>query len=374
MYVIAGQARNDDMLELRALGDIMNLKINLRKWSFIMVKKANSNYENLLSAIKAGEIGNFYIFHGEERYLLDHNIKQIRSLICPEGLDSFNYKRFEGNTLSLSELENAVNTFPAFAERTLIEIHDFDIFDTNAKEQICEIVSDLPPYVCLLFIYTTLTFKPDGRQKIHKEIIKYAEVVEFLIQENEKLVKWIRRHFFDAGKNIDIRNAEYLSFITGGLMSNLKSEIEKVAAYCKSDTVNKSDIDALVAPVLDAVTFKLTDAIASGNGKTSMHILAELLQMREAPHKIIYSISLKLRQLLAARVCIEGNLSRNHLMEIGGIRHDFQARTLWGVAQRSSLGKCKKLVSLCSKMALELNNTSEPDARIIELVTQLATI
>jgi DNA polymerase-3 subunit delta len=335
-------------------------------------KKQNANYDNLISALKTGEVDRFYIFHGEERYLLERCLASLRTLVCPGGLDGFNYKRFEGKGLQVDEIEDAVNTFPAFAEKTLVEIHDYDIFKSDAKEQLRDIFSDLPDFVCVIFIYSTIEYKPDGRVKINKEILKNASVVEFVVQDQDNLVKWIRRHFRDAGKSISISDAEYLAHLTGGLMATLNGEIEKTAAYSNHDNVTRADIDAVVTPVLDTVAYKLSDALISRNNKQALQLLDELFQMREAPHKLMYSISLKMRQLLAARVCIENNLGRTKLMDICGIRHDFQARILMNTANKATLSTCRNAVLYCSETALELNSTTEPEARMIELVTKLS--
>lgn len=304
--------------------------------------------------------------------MLERSIINLRALLCPEGLDSFNYRRFEGKGLPVDEIEDAVNTLPAFAERTLIEIHDFDIFKSDDKQRLYDLFSDLPEYACLVFIYSTVEYKPDGRQKINKEILKYASVVEFIVQDQDKLVKWIRRHFLDAGKNITASDAEYLAFITGGLMSTLNGEIEKTAAYSKQENITRSDIDAVVTPILDTVAYKLTDALVSRDNKRALQTLDELFQMREAPHKLIYSVSLKMRQLLVARICLEKNLGKTALMDICGIRHDFQASTLINTAKKATLTDCRSAVLFCSETALELNSTADPESRMVELVTKLA--
>ena len=293
-------------------------------------------------------------------------------MLCPEGLDGFNYKRYDGKGLSVDEFEDAVDTFPVFAERTLIEIHDFDIFKSDAKPRLNDIFSDLPDHVCVLFIYSTLEYKPDGRQKINKDLLKHAIVIDFVVQEQDKLVKWIKRHFNDAGKNITTGDAEYLAFITGGLMASLNGEIEKTAAYAKGENITRNDIDAVVTPVLDTVAYKLTDAIISRDNIRALRTLDELFQMREVPHKLIYSISLKMRQLLAARICIENNQNKAALMEICSIRHDFQARTLFNTAEKATLADCRNAVLDCSETALELNSSADPESRIIELITRLA--
>lgn len=335
-------------------------------------KSQVDSYTKLNESIKTGEVERLYIFHGSERYLLERGIVNLRSFICPDGTQSFNYRRFEGKSLSADEIEDAVNTLPMFAERTLIEIHDFDIFASVHREHMRDILSDLPDYVCLVFSYDTLEFKPDGRVKVNKEILGFACVLEFVVQDSQKLVKWIMRHFKDAGSEITSADAEYLAFITGGFMTTLHGEIEKVAAYSKSATVSRKDIDAVVTPSLDAVSYKLTDAIVAREHKQAAKLLDELFQMREAPHKLIYSISLKMRQLLAARVCLENKLSKREFMDMCSIRHEFQAGKLMSTAGKSNLEDIKKKVLACSETSLELNSTSEPESRMIELLTRLA--
>ena len=336
-------------------------------------KKAEGvdGYKVIADSLKAGQVGNFYIFHGDERYLLERSLGALRKFLCPDGLDSFNYKRFGGG-VRVSELDDAVNTLPAFAERTLVELHDFDIFKDGNKQQLTEIINDLPDYICIVLIYDTIPYKPDGRQKLDKDILKNAEVIEFSLSKQAELVKWIIRHFKDAGKTIARADAEYLALITGGYMTTLYGEIGKVAAYAAYEAVSRSDIDAVVIPELDAVVYKLTDALIQGKHADAMSILDELLRMREAPHKLIFNISLKMRQLLAARVCIENNSNRYDLMDMCGIRYDFQARTLMDTARGTTLSKCREAVLHCSDAAFDLNSAPEPEARLVELIARLA--
>ena len=336
-------------------------------------KKTGSSYDDFAASLKTGQIERFYIFHGEERYLLDSGLNELRKLLCPDGTDSFNYKRFDGKDLSVESLEDAVITLPVFAERTLIEIHDGDIFaKEDRKERYLEILSSLPDYVCVVIIFDAVPYKPDSRAKTDKEIISNAHVIEFTSQEQAKLTKWIFRHFEAVGKRIGKEDAEYLALITDGYMTTLDSEIEKVSAYSSDEIITRSDIDAVVTPSLDAVAYKLTDMLLDHKYGAALNILDELFRMREAPQKIMFSISLKMRQLLAARICCDNNLDKSALMDMCGIRYDFQARTLMDTARKTTLTKCRDAVLFCSETAYALNSASEPEARMIELVARLA--
>ena len=339
-------------------------------------KNVNEDYKKLDLAIKENQIGNFYIFHGEEHYLRDRYLEMLRKHLCPDGLDGFNYRRFEGADVNLNILEDSIDTLPVFAERTLIEVHDFDLFSKKADDagtsSSLRIFEALPDYVCVLFVFNTIEYKPDKRIKINKEIIKHAQIIDFAVQNQSNLIKWMASHFNSIGKKIGKSEAEHLIHITGGYMATLKNEIEKTAAHSKGEYITIADIDAVVVPILDAVVYQLTDALVKREHTKAMRILDELLRMREAPQRLIYSISLKMRQLLAARICIENNLGKASLIEMCALNHDFQARILLDTARKSTLTACRQAVIDCAKAAYDLNSSPDPESRMVELVAKLA--
>ena len=335
-------------------------------------KQSADGYSRLNASLKEGQIGCLYFFHGEEKYLLESSIAGLRKQLCPDGLDGFNYRRYEGAVFSVDELEAAVNTLPVFAERTLVEVFDYDVFSGEDKDRLAELFSDLPEYVCVVFVFDTVPFKPDKRRKQDSEMLGRADAVEFSIQDKSLLIKWITRHFADAGKGVSHADAEYLAMITGGYMTALSSEIEKAAAFAGGDVVTRSDIDAVVTPVIDAVIYKLTDALVGHENAAALQILDDLFRMHEAPHKILFSVSLKMRQLLAARVWVESGLGKDSLMDVCGIRYDFQASQLMGIAKKTDLARCRSAVLACSETAFLLNSSSEPEACLVELVARLA--
>lgn len=336
-------------------------------------KTDNTEIDALKSAIGSGQLAQLYIFHGEEKYLLEYYLTQIRKLLAGNAFSEFNYKRFEGS-INVDELADACDMLPAFAERTLIEVRDFDMFKAgeDAKQKLFNILSDLPDYVCLIFVYDIAEYNPDGRQKLAVFLKKAARIVEFNVQEQSKLIKWIKTHFSEAGKTIDTPTAEYLAFITGGLMTRLNTEIDKVSAYTNEDNITRATIDALVTPVLDAVTYQLTDHIADNDFNAAAAVLFDLLSMREPPHKLMFSISLKLRQLLAAKLIITNGLGENALMKLCDIHYDFQARRLIASARKTTLEDCRRSVILSAETAYRMNTGGDPESHLTELLLSLA--
>ena len=55
---------------------------------------AGNGLENLKTAIREKNVGNFYIFHGEETFLLHQYMDKLRKLLVDPLTESFNYHRF----------------------------------------------------------------------------------------------------------------------------------------------------------------------------------------------------------------------------------------------------------------------------------------
>jgi DNA polymerase-3 subunit delta len=323
--------------------------------------------------ISEGAPGTLYILHGEERYLRDRTLESLRAIL-PGGSSDFNYRRLEWKRAAADDIYAAVNTPPASCERTIVEVRDFDLFGASETDRrtLCDIFSDMPGYVCLVFVYDTADYKSDGRMEIARAIKKYAQVVEFGPQDAPRLSKWVTTHFRRLGKNISGGDALYLIGQTDGYMASLSGEIGKLAAYVAGETITRRDIDAVVAPTPDAAAFQLTDAIARGNYNTAAEKLDALLRMREPPHKLIYIISMKMRQLLTARLCLDRGLGADKLAEICGVKQEFQARNLLAAARAIPLEECRCAVLYCARTAYAMNSGGDYEAELIKLLPRLA--
>ena len=330
--------------------------------------------EALKSAVAAGQLEKLYVFHGEERYLLEHYLDRIRNLLITEDFAEFNYRRFDGENLTVETLAAACDTVPAFSARTLIEVRDFDVSSASDenKKKLSALLSDLPDYVCLIFVCGVLDENKDGSPKVMKEIKKAAQLIDFSAQDSTRLIKWIKGHFTANGKSIDTPTAEYLAQITGGLMTAMNTEIDKVSAFAAESIITREHIDAVVTPVLDAVVFRMTDHIAAGSFGAAAAVLDELLQMEEAPHYLVFFITLKLRQLLTARCCLDAGRSEKEFSKICGLKSDWMARPIMSSARKATSESLRRAVLLSAEAAYRMNSGTDPEVSLIELLIALA--
>lgn len=337
--------------------------------------KADNGFKRLKSDLSSNSIAKLYLFWGEEGYLREFYVDRIKKLLLPDGLEEFNYKRFEGSKIDLENVREAIDALPVFSGRTIVEVRDFDIYKcaTDKKNAVEAIIRDIPDYCCLFFVYTSPEFKPDGRTKLHTLIKDIGVVTEFKKQEQSDLINWIRRRFAALDKDIERREAEFLIFYCGGLMTGLISEIEKIGAYAKGRQIKQSDIETVGSPVMDAVVFKLTDALARKDYEESARILGDLLAMRESPIMILAVVGRQARQLLTARLALNRGIGTDYIQKLWSMKSSYPAKLLIDSAKRLSTSWCREAVCLCADTDLKMKSTGiDGEILIKELFIRLA--
>ncbi len=331
--------------------------------------ESGAEYLRLREDLKAGTPRALYAFYGQERFLLEDCLKRLRALVAP-GTEGFNHHRLRGKGLDMSALREAVDALPAFSERTLTEIEDMDFskLSDGDRKELADILSDIPDYATVVFVFDTAEYKLDGRVKVNQAIKKRMTEVEFCPMDELSLTKWLAKGFAAGGKRVTRDAARELIAMTGGLMTGMRTEVEKLISYVPGEAVDVKDIRAIVTPVPEAAAWELTDAIILGRRDEALERLAELYKMNEAPNKISFYISLKLRQLLMAKICLENGAGTKALMGLADIRFEFQARALMDAAKRTDKARCARMVRMASRAALDMNSTSRDGEEILTML------
>ena len=335
-------------------------------------KADDTAYKQLKKDIAAGTIGSLYVFHGEESYLRDFYLGKMRQKLLPAGMEEFNLHTLTGKEFDVKKLQEMVDCLPMMSERTLIVVNDYDIYKGD-KEGLIRVLSDLPEYVCLVFVYDLIEYKADARTKLAGLLKNRGSVVPFNRQGQNDLVDWISRRFRALDHDIGTEDAKYLMFLCGDLMNGLISEIGKIGAYAKGHRVTRADIDAVATPQLDAVVFQMTDAIAAGNFDRAASVLGDLFHMQEAPIKLLAVLGKQIRQLYSARLALEHRKGTAYLMEQWGMRNSYPAEKLMNAARKFSLSWCRRAVIRCGEVDLAMKSTgADGEELLIGLLMELA--
>ncbi len=337
-----------------------------------MAKKAAlaSGLQELKMALKNKDLGRLYFFHGEEVFLLHHYLGQMKKQILDPLTESFNFHKLGSETFSIQAFADAVENLPMMAEATFVQVDEIDIFKLNEgdRTKIGEIISDIPDYCTVVFTYITVPFKPDKRLKrLWDAVDKNGQIVEFAKQDQRDLVAWITRHFAAREKRISTDLCVYLIDITDGTMTSLSGEISKICAYSGASEIRKSDIDAVVEPVLDAVVFQMTDMLSAGKYAEALIKLQQLLKMQQEPLAILGAVGGHFRRISTARTLLDNGKTSSELQKLCGLA-DYPARKSMEAARRFSPAFCRKAAELVLETDYKMKTSFDDPERLLELL------
>ena len=326
-------------------------------------KAADEGLARLKVALAGGELGNAYIFHGEESYLREFYLSEMKKTLV-EGFESFNFHKLEGKGLTIQTLTETVESMPMMAQRTMVQVVDWDLYKLSEDQRngLAALLEDFPPYCCLVIVYDQIAYKPNKTyKKLYAALDQHVQAVKFEEQSQNEILKWVARRFKAAGHTIDAPTAEHLLFTCGSLMNGLIPEIGKIAAYAKNERITKGDIDAVAAPVLEAQVFEMTNAVSKGDFDKAAGVLGTLLKLQEEPFMLLALIGKELRKLHTARLALDTGKDKFWLMERWNMRSDYPARLLLDNARRVDRGWCANAVKRCYEVDLRIKSVGGVD-------------
>lgn len=260
----------------------------------------------LKKRLAAGDVDGLYLFYGKEAYIKDSYIKKITELVDDGGMPDFNRITIDGEKADISDIDDAIESFPMMCEKKLIIIRNSKIF-SKARDEIKSYWSkrfaSLPDYAVIIFDEKEI----DKRSSLFKTLSKTGTVIEFELLSETDTVTWVERQVLNNGKKIDKSVAEYFVGVCDEGLSNVKNELDKLLSYCDTQ-ITKSDIDAIVSKAVGVKIFELTNHIMAKNPDGAIKILTDLKTVKEPAFKILYLLSGTFDKMLrAALLCAEGN-------------------------------------------------------------------
>ena len=234
--------------------------------------------------------------------------------------------------------------------------------DMSARGAFIEIISDIPEYCTVIFIYDLVAYKRDGKmKKLVAALDEHVREVEFCQQERDQLLRWMKRRFAAEGHDIDTATADHLLFTCGTLMTDLVPEIGKIAAYAKGERITVADINAVADPILDAQVFDMTNSITAGKYDDAARVLGELLRMQTEPIVILAAVGRELRRLYTARMALDGGKDRLWLKQLWNMSSDYPAKLLMQAARKVDHDWCRTAVLRCQQLDRRMKSMSMPD-------------
>ena len=246
--------------------------------------------------IKSGQLKQIYLLYGEEAYLRKQYRDRLKNALTAEG-DTMNYSYFEGKNISVGAVIDLAETLPFFADRRVIVLENSGLFKSGG-EKMAEYLAEPAQAAYFVFVETEV----DKRSKLFKTVSAKGTAVEFPVQSEGTLKKWILGMIKKEGKRITEPALDFFLVKTGTDMENIRKELEKLMCYCMDkDAVSEQDIEEICTHRVSNHIFDMVNAIADKQQKKALDLYYDLLALKEPAMRILFLIARQFNMLLQVK-------------------------------------------------------------------------
>ena len=312
--------------------------------------------------IKQNNFKQIYLLYGEERYLKKQYTDRLHKAMCNEG-DSMNTHFYEGKDLSVGEIIDLAETLPFLSERRVIFISNSNLFKSGG-EKMAEYLAS--PNETTYFVFTES--EVDKRSKLFKAVQNNGCVVEFGVQDENTLKRWIAGIVGRDNKKIAERTVTLFLTKTGTDMENIQMELEKLLCYCMDrDVITDEDVEAVCVNRISNHIFDMVNAIASGNTKEALSLYYDLLALKEPAMRILFLIARQYNLLLQTKELKQKGFSDKDIASKIGVP-PFVAGKYVAQASRFKTSDLKAFVKRCVETEEAVKTGHMNDVISVELL------
>ena len=331
----------------------------------------------LKCAIKATSFDRCFIFCGEEDYLKQFYLKELRrTILTDEAFEVFNHFSFEGEKLDFGKLYDALTAPPMMSDFKLIEWHlaDFNSMkesDITSLIDFCETKKDYP-FSCVVFSvgaeHFNLGILPKRPSELYKQLSDVSDIVIFDHSTDAQLSSWISRHFEHEKIYAEGNVCRALLDRCGKDMNILSLEIDKLCAYVKSkgkSSVSEDDIAYITCPSPENDAFGLSNAILNKNKKAAYDSIFDMKRKKTDPSVILGSIFKLYEDIIIVSEFMREGLSQADISKKMKF-HEYKTGLYMKYAAKTPIQSLERMLSVCRDADILIKSTYTNPYSVLE--------
>lgn len=343
------------------------------------------SYESLLNDIKNNNLKKVYLCYGNEEYLMDWIVKELKKKFIDEAFETLNYVHCDGKEVSVDYIINACETLPFMSDKKIVIVEDSPLLSSGKggsateEDELKDYLDNLSDTTCLTFIIKEN--KVDKRKKLVKSIKKQGSIVELNKITSKELNGWVEKTFRKNKKKILKNDIFYFIQSIGYLESNneknlydLENEITKLCSYVGDrDQVTKEDIEKCISKTLQNNIFKLLDGVGKKKPNIALSNLNEMILDNEPIQKITFMIIRQFRLLFMAKLFCEKGYGPRDITKKLGI-HPYAAQQVIEQGKNFSSEELENIIKKCLTIDYNVKNGKIDNKLAIEsLIVEISS-
>jgi DNA polymerase-3 subunit delta len=295
---------------------------------------------------------NLVILHGEDDLAMSQRLSAILAELGNADLADFDSLRLDGRTISMADLETAVNTLPLFSPRRVVILsHPLArLAQSPNKEKFLALLGQVPPPVTLVLLeYKSITEERD-RKKGHLHWLEAwangagerVELHHYPLPKPAEMPARIQKMAKEHNGQIAADASRQLAVLIGDNPRLADQELQKLLAYVNySRPIQIDDVQHLTEDQAQGDVFRMVDAIGNRSARQAINMFHRLLEQQD-PISIFAMVVRQFRLLLLAREIIDG---RGQIRDVTGALHlhPYVAEKIYAQARRFPLARLEEI-------------------------------
>lgn len=318
--------------------------------------------QSILQDIKENSYKQMYLLYGEEAYLRRQYRDKLRKALVPEG-DTMNYHYCEGKDINLNEMIDLAETMPFFADRRVIILENSG-FAKKGGEALAEYLTA----PCETTVFILVEAETDKRSRLFKVIREKGRAVEFAVQDENTLKRWLLGLLKKENKQITENALHYFLSKTGTDMENIRRELEKVICYTMDKTaITEQDIEDICTHRVQNHIFDMVSAIADKKQRLALQLYYDLLTLKEPPMRILFLIARQFNMLLQVKELKKKGYDNRAISDKTGL-HSFVVGKYAAQASKFKAADLKEALTACVEADESVKTGQMNDRMSVELL------
>jgi DNA polymerase-3 subunit delta len=337
--------------------------------------------EAAIAQARSGALLPVYVVTGEEQFLRDQVVRELRAAALGGGIPAFNEDKFSAGETSIEKILGAARTVPMMAPRRFIWIRGAERWDSNSEGEGADAKRESPldrladyaaapiDTTCLVIVAAKL----DGRRRLSALAKKLKLLVSCEPLDGASLRSWIERQCTSMGHAIDRDVAELVAELAGTDLARLFDAIERLGLFVgEFQPITEQAVSECVARVRTSDTWALVDAVGKRDLGVALVLLADVYDSRDRGLPLLGALAWSIRQLARFQVAVEGGASADEAARRAGIFQPHRAREIAEKGRALRARELERWLLVLAETDVALKSSRRPaDAILEEMLTRL---
>ena len=248
-----------------------------------------------------------YLFYGDEEFLMLRALERLVQTLTGSDGEAPLKTVLEAQEIGLPEFLAQARMAPLWGAGQLLVLRRAETYPAKVLQAILDYLEHPPARAKVVLLASGLKARDLAKSPVWGRLQKEEAALGFFHLKEGELQQWLAREAQAHGKTLTLAGAQRLVDMVGDNLSELASELEKLALFAGTEkTLTPNLVTQLATHSRTYNIFALVDALGEPEAQKRLSALAHLLDLGEPPARILVMLARQLRILLRLKDAAAG--------------------------------------------------------------------